>query len=81
MHTMNDQIDTLSSRYLFDLDDTLYLRGSGMMEEVRQLIIRYMTERQGMCAEEATALRLRYQIKYGTTMAGLLWHQHIATKP
>ena len=67
-----------SLRYLiFDLDDTLYPRGSGVMEEIRRLILRYMTERLGMPAEEAKALRLRYLAEYGTTMAGLLRHQHI----
>jgi len=65
-------------RYLiFDLDETLYPRGSGVMEEIRRLILRYMIERLGMDAEEARALRRRYLIEYGTTMAGLLRHQHI----
>jgi len=65
-------------RYLiFDLDDTLYPRGSGVMEQIRRLILRYMMERLGMSAEEARVLRKRYLAEYGTTMAGLLRHQHI----
>ena len=67
-----------SLRYvIFDLDDTLYPRGSGVMEEVRRLILRYMTERLGMASEEAQTLRRHYVSEYGTTMAGLLRHQHI----
>jgi len=63
--------------YVFDLDDTLYPRGSGVMEEVRRLILGYMTERLQMLPEEANTLRQRYLIQYGTTMAGLLRHWHI----
>jgi len=62
---------------IFDLDDTLYPPGSGVMEEVRRLILRYMTERLGMTGEEAHTLRHRYLLEYGTTMAGLLRHQRI----
>lgn len=62
---------------IFDLDDTLYPRHSGVMEEVRRLILRYMTERLGMDSAEAQTLRRRYMTEYGTTMAGLLHHHHI----
>ena len=65
-------------RYLiFDLDDTLYPRASGLQQEVRRRIIRYMVEQLGMPAEEAVALRQRYVAQYGTTWAGLLRHQRI----
>lgn len=67
-----------SLRYvIFDLDDTLYPRGSGVMEEVLRLILHYMTERLGMDSEEASALRRRYLVEYGTTTAGLLHHRCI----
>ena len=69
---------TRTIRYVvFDLDDTLYPPASGVMQEIRRLILRYMTHRLGMPLREADELRLRYLVDYGTTMAGLLRHQAI----
>jgi len=65
-------------RYVvFDLDNTLYPPASGVMQEVRRLILSYMTERLDLPLREAEELRLRYLTDYGTTMAGLLRHQII----
>jgi putative hydrolase of the HAD superfamily len=56
---------------LFDLDDTLYPRGSGIMEQIRELILDYVRTRLGLPLEEADALRRHYFQTYGTTMRGL----------
>jgi len=62
---------------VFDLDDTLYPPGTGVMQEIRRLILRYMTHRLDMPLGQAEKLRHRYLVEYGTTMAGLLRHQAI----
>lgn len=60
-------------RYLiFDLDDTLYPRGSGLMDRISERIGRYLVERLGFSPEEAEALRRRYYAQYGTTLRGLM---------
>jgi putative hydrolase of the HAD superfamily len=56
---------------LFDLDDTLYPPGTGIMEEIRDHIHAYILERFGLSEEETDALRRRYLQEYGTTMRGL----------
>ncbi len=61
---------------LFDLDQTLYPRRAGIMEQIRLLMLRYIRGRFGLSPEEADALRRRYFQAYGTTMRGLqLNHQ------
>jgi putative hydrolase of the HAD superfamily len=56
---------------LFDLDDTLYPRQSGIMEQIRRLMLRYLRTRFGLSPGEADALRNHYFQTYGTTMRGL----------
>jgi putative hydrolase of the HAD superfamily len=56
---------------LFDLDDTLYPRQAGIMEQIRELMLEYLQGRFGLSPEEADALRRRYFREYGTTMRGL----------
>ena len=56
---------------LFDLDDTLYPRSAGIMEEIRRLILDFVQTRLGLSPEKADALRDRYLKVYGTTMRGL----------
>jgi putative hydrolase of the HAD superfamily len=62
---------------LFDLDETLYPRESGVMEQIRILILRYLRERLHLSAEEAEKLRQQYLVTYGTTMRGLQIHHQI----
>jgi putative hydrolase of the HAD superfamily len=65
-------------RYLvFDLDETLYPRRSGIMEEIGVRMTQYIVERFGLSREEAEALRRRYRAQYGTTLAGLRTDRHI----
>jgi putative hydrolase of the HAD superfamily len=62
---------------LFDLDDTLYPRQVGIMEQIRALMLRYMQTRFNLSPEEADALRRHYFLTYGTTMRGLQINHHI----
>lgn len=56
---------------LFDLDDTLYPRQSGVMERIRALILGFIETRLDLPPDEADALRRRYFDIYGTTLRGL----------
>ncbi len=62
---------------LFDLDETLYPRGAGVMQQISTLMTRYIVERLGLAEESAHALRRRYREQYGTTLAGLRADHHI----
>ena len=56
---------------LFDLDETLYPRQAGIMEEIRKLMLRYLRIHFDLSAEEADELRRDYFQAYGTTLRGL----------
>ena len=65
-------------RYLlFDLDETLYPRDAGVMQEIGRLIRRYIVQEYGATPEEADALARRYHQEYGTSMRGLLLNNHL----
>src|SRR4030065_334939 len=55
----------------FDLDNTIYPKSSGVMEAIRDRIVRYMHERLGLEEPEISALRQYSLQKYGTTLLGL----------
>jgi len=57
---------------LFDLDETLYPRDAGLMQEIGARILRYMVERMGFTPEEAEAKRRYYYHQYGTSLRGLM---------
>ena len=57
---------------IFDLDDTLYPRNSGLMQEVGHRIQLWVCNHLGLTWEEAVALRREYFHRYGTTMGGLI---------
>ena len=56
---------------LFDLDDTLYPRNTGIMDQIRTLMLRYICKHLGLSPEQADELRRTYFLAYGTTMRGL----------
>ena len=56
---------------LFDLDNTMYPRNSGVMEAISRRINAYMVERLGMDKALVRKLRPRYWREYGTTLRGL----------
>ncbi len=57
--------------WLFDVDDTLYPRSSGIMPAIGERIARYLEERMGLAPAEALALRQAYVREFGTTLRGL----------
>jgi putative hydrolase of the HAD superfamily len=62
---------------LFDLDNTLYPPGTGIMEEIRVLIHRFVRTHLDLDDDEAEVVRRRYFQVYGTTMRGLQIHHQI----
>jgi putative hydrolase of the HAD superfamily len=57
---------------IFDLDDTLYPRGSGLMQEVGRRIQLWVQQQFDLTWEEAIAMRRDYFLRYGTTLGGLI---------
>lgn len=57
---------------IFDLDETLYPRGAGLMQAIGARIMRYLIERMGFSPEEAGRKRQHYFLKYGTSLRGLM---------
>lgn len=63
----------MAIRYLlFDLDETLYPRDAGVMQEIGRRIRRFIVQEYGMTWEEADRMARRYHQEYGTSMRGLL---------
>ncbi len=65
---------------LFDLDDTLYPRHAGVMDQIRDRMLVYLRSRLNLSLDEADALRRRYFQTYGTTMRGLQINYQIDTE-
>jgi putative hydrolase of the HAD superfamily len=62
-------------RYLlFDLDNTLYPKNSGVMQEISRRISLYMEQRLGMTPAVVEQLRVEYWQRYGTSLRGLQIH-------
>ena len=57
---------------IFDLDDTLYPRDSGLMQEIGRRIQAWLCDYLGLTWDEAVARRREYYTRYGTTMSGLM---------
>jgi putative hydrolase of the HAD superfamily len=64
----------------FDVDETLYPRGAGLMQAIGRRIQVYMEERLGMPPELVERLRVEYVRDYGTSLRGLQLNQHIDTE-
>jgi len=62
---------------LFDLDETLYSKETGLMAVVSQRINDYMRLRLGIPASQIPELRRRYYRLYGTTGRGLYLHYNL----
>jgi putative hydrolase of the HAD superfamily len=63
---------------IFDLDDTLYPRDTGLMQEIGRRIHVWVCEHLGTSWEEAVALRRDYFRRYGTTLGGLMDRHGVA---
>ena len=57
---------------IFDLDETLYPRHAGLMQEIGARILRYLIERLGYSPEQAQAVKVDYFKRYGTTLRGFI---------
>jgi putative hydrolase of the HAD superfamily len=57
---------------IFDLDNTLYSRDSGVMEEMGRRIQMWLCDRLDLTWQEAIDLRREYLNQHGTTMGGLM---------
>lgn len=57
---------------IFDLDETLYPRNAGLMQEIGKRIHLWVQQTLGLPPEEAATLRQTYLERYGTTLGGLL---------
>jgi len=65
---------------LFDLDDTLYPRHAGVMDQIRDRMLVYLRSRLNLSSDDADALRRHYFQTYGTTMRGLQINYQIDTE-
>ena len=63
----------------FDLDETLYPKGSGLWEAIRERMAGYMVQRLDLPIEEVEILRRKYFEQYGTTLRGLQKHHQVDT--
>ena len=57
---------------IFDLDETLYPRQAGLMQEIGVRINRYLIEYLHLPPEQANELRQRYYNQHGTALRGLV---------
>ncbi|MEE8391055.1 MAG: pyrimidine 5'-nucleotidase [Anaerolineae bacterium] len=57
---------------IFDLDETIYPRGNGLLQEVGHRIQLWVQQQFDLTWEEAVAMRRDYFFRYGTTMGGLI---------
>ncbi|MCX6018822.1 MAG: pyrimidine 5'-nucleotidase [Chloroflexi bacterium] len=57
---------------LFDLDDTLYPRSAGLMNQIGERITQYLVERMGVPPERSAATRSHFRGTYGTALRGLM---------
>jgi putative hydrolase of the HAD superfamily len=58
--------------WLFDLDNTLYPKASGLFDEIDDRINRYLQRYFGVSAASADGLRRDYFQRYGLTLVGLM---------
>jgi putative hydrolase of the HAD superfamily len=65
---------------ILDLDETLYPRNTGLMQEIARRITLYLTDRAGFSPEEAERLRKYFFARYGTTLRGLQVEYHVDTQ-
>lgn len=63
--------------WIFDLDDTLYPRSSGLHEQMLVRVIRFIQELIGCDEVEAARLHAHYYETYGTSLVGLSRHHGV----
>ena len=63
--------------WLFDLDNTLHNASYAAFGGIDESMTAYIVEELGVSPVEANALRLRYLLRYGATLLGLVRHHGI----
>jgi len=68
-------------RYLiFDLDNTLYPKEAGLLDEINRQIDLYIGQKTNIPKSKIPKIRLDYCQKYGTTLGGMVVHHKIDPK-
>lgn len=67
---MAERISSDELVFLFDLDNTLYPRGSGLLLRLDQRINEYLRDLMAVSEDAVDELRRRYVCEYGTTLRG-----------
>lgn len=62
---------------LFDLDDTLYPAGTGLMAAISARINAYLVRQLGVTPEAADALRRDYYHRFGSSVRPLITNHHL----
>ena len=62
---------------LFDLDETLYPRENGLMQEIGRLIRLWLRDRLELTPEQASVMQRDYFLRYGTTLTGLIAEREV----
>jgi putative hydrolase of the HAD superfamily len=67
-------IDAFSgiNTWIFDLDDTLYPRSSGLHEQMRQRVVRFIVGLMKIDPGAAEAVHVDYYTRYGSTLQALV---------
>lgn len=64
---------------IFDLDNTLYPRNTGLLQEVGKRIQTWLCQGLGLTWEQAAVTRRDYFQRYGTTLGGLVAEHDVDT--
>jgi putative hydrolase of the HAD superfamily len=67
--------------WVFDLDNTLYPPAAALFAQMQPRITAFVRRRLGLSEEKADAMRDRYWLRYGTTLAGLMAEHGIEPGP
>ncbi len=67
--------------WVFDLDNTLYPRGSGLFRQIEDKMNDFVERELKLPRHEAIVLRNTYWRKHGTTLAGLMQEHGIKPEP
>ncbi|PTD96114.1 pyrimidine 5'-nucleotidase [Pseudothauera lacus] len=60
--------------WLFDLDNTLHNASPHIFPHINRSMTAYLERHLGLSGDEANALRVRYWLRYGATLTGLIRH-------
>jgi putative hydrolase of the HAD superfamily len=77
MAGMKNRVHPPFEYILFDLDETLYPRASGLMGAISERILLYMVHKVGIPADDAPEVKRSYHQHHGTTLRGLMHEYHI----